>query len=307
MPKHITRHARGCLTLALMFLNTVFWFIPIMVGTALKLLLPFQPVARWLSRFLVACAERWIGMNRWNMRYLMGFSVEQTGDTDLSPDNWYLVVSNHQSWVDVLALQFVLHRRIPFLKFFIKQQLKWVPFLGQAWWALDMPFMQRHSKAYLEKHPDQKGADLDATRRACEKFKEIPTSVINFVEGTRATPEKIARRGSAYQYLLPPRSGGIAFALSAMGPILDRLVDVTLFYPDGKRRFWDLMCGRMRRVVVDIRLRDIPAWLHQGNYADDIEFRRRFHRWLADIWAEKDRRLATLVARYSPQPATLAA
>ena len=300
-------HARGCFTLALMFINTVFWFIPIVFGTAIKLLLPVPAVSRRLSVFLIGCAECWISINRWNMRTFMGFTVTETGDADVARDRWYLVVSNHQSWVDILALQFVLHRRIPFLKFFIKQQLKWVPFLGQAWWALDMPFMQRHSKAYLEKHPEQKGADLEATRRACEKFKDVPTSVINFVEGTRATPEKIAARGSAYQYLLPPRSGGIAFALGAMGPILDRLVDVTLFYPDGKRRFWDLMCGRIRRVIVDVRVRDLPTWLYQGDYASDIVFRQRFHRWLADIWAEKDRRLAALHARYSPQPATLAA
>ena len=307
MPANLAQHVRGCLTLALMFVNTVFWFVPIMFGTALKLVLPFAPVQKRLAAFLVACAEYWISINRWNMATFMGFRVDETVDGELSPENWYLVVSNHQSWVDVLALQFVLHRRIPFLKFFIKQQLKWVPFLGQAWWALDMPFMKRHSKSYLAKHPEQKGTDLEATRRACEKFKDIPTSVINFVEGTRATPEKIAARRSAYQHLLPPRSGGIAFALGAMGPILDRLVDVTLFYPDGKRRFWDLMTGRMRRVVVDVRVRELPAWLHQGDYGSDVEFRQRFHRWLGELWAEKDRRLAALHARYSPQPATLAA
>ncbi|MEM1264124.1 MAG: acyltransferase [Pseudomonadota bacterium] len=298
MIQKLLEQLRGLGTLSLMFLNTVFWFIPIMIGTVFKLVLPFAPVQRWLSAFLVGCATTWISVNRWNMSRLMGFSMEITGDSDLSRERWYLVIANHQSWIDVLALQFALNRKIPFLKFFIKQQLKWIPFLGQAWWALDMPFMKRYSKSYLMKHPEKKGSDLEATRRACEKFKDIPTSVINFVEGTRATAEKIAARGTAYKHLLPPRSGGIAFALGAMGPILHQLVDVTVFYPNAKRRFWDLCCGRVGKVIVDVRLRELPAWLYRGDYATDIAFRQRFHTWLAEIWAEKDRRLARLIAAH---------
>ena len=62
-------------------------------------------------------------------------------------------VSNHQSWVDILVLQKVFNRRIPFLKFFLKQELIWVPLLGLAWWALEFPFMRRHSSAYLAAAP----------------------------------------------------------------------------------------------------------------------------------------------------------
>jgi len=55
--------------------------------------------------------------------------------------------------VDILVLQRVFHRKIPFLKFFIKKELFWFPFLGQAWWALDFPFIKRYSKAKLQKKP----------------------------------------------------------------------------------------------------------------------------------------------------------
>ncbi|MEL7536104.1 MAG: acyltransferase [Pseudomonadota bacterium] len=303
MPVNVFEQLRGVANVSLMFVNTVFWFLPILVGTAFKLVLPFNPFNRWLSRFLVWCAESWIGVNRWIMATLMGVRVEMTGDDDLRLERWYLVIANHQSWIDVLALQYVFNRRIPFLKFFIKRQLRWIPFLGQAWWALDMPFMQRYSKSYLVKHPEKRGTDFETTRRACEKFKEIPTSVINFVEGTRATPEKIAARRSSYRHLLPPRSGGIAFAIAAMGEILHRLVDVTVFYPEGKRRFWDLCCGRISRIIVDVQLSELPGWVHSGDYANDREFRQRFQRWLADIWEEKDRRLKAMAIRYGANPA----
>ena len=42
--------------------------------------------------------------------------------------------------------------------------------MGFAWWALDYPFLYRHSAEYLKEHPEQKGKDFEATRKACEKF-----------------------------------------------------------------------------------------------------------------------------------------
>ena len=137
---------------------------------------------------MTALAEGWIGTNNAMFRLMGSLPLDTRGLEGLSTREWYLVVSNHRSWVDILVLQAVFNRRIPFLKFFLKQQLIWVPFLGLAWWALDFPFMRRHSPEYLEKHPEQRGKDLDVTRRACEKFRLIPTSVMNFVEGTRFTP-----------------------------------------------------------------------------------------------------------------------
>jgi 1-acyl-sn-glycerol-3-phosphate acyltransferase len=196
--------------------------------------------------------------------------------------------------VDILVLQAVFNRRIPFLKFFLKQQLIWVPFLGLAWWALDFPFMRRHSPEYLEKHPEKRGEDLDVTRRACEKFRLIPTSVMNFVEGTRFTERKHAAFKSPYQHLLPPRPGGTSFVLSAMGGMLHSMLDVTIAYTGRTPSFWDLCCGRMGTVTVDIRRRPIDEWMSAGDYAGDPAFRARFKEWLAGIWTEKDQLLDRL-------------
>ena len=166
---------------------------------------------------MTALAEAWIGTNNAIFRLMGSLPLDTRGLEGLSTREWYLVLSNHRSWVDILVLQAVFNRRIPFLKFFLKQQLIWVPFLGLAWWALDFPFMRRYTAAYLEKHPEHRGKDLEVTRRACEKFRLIPTSVMNFVEGTRFTPAKHAAFKSPYRNLLPTRAGGTSFVLSVDG------------------------------------------------------------------------------------------
>jgi 1-acyl-sn-glycerol-3-phosphate acyltransferase len=279
---------KGVVTVSAMALNVVVWVSVLLVVALLKFLLPIPAVRRLLSRVMTALAEGWIGTNNALFRAMGSLPLDMRGLEGLSTSEWYLVVSNHQSWVDILVLQAVFNRRIPFLKFFLKQQLIWVPFLGLAWWALDFPFMRRHSPEYLEKHPEKRGEDLDVTRRACEKFRLIPTSVMNFVEGTRFTERKHAAFKSPYRHLLPPRPGGTSFVLSAMGGMLHSMLDVTIAYTGRTPSFWDLCCGRMGTVAVDIRRRPIDERMAAGDYAGDPAFRARFKEWLAGLWTEKD-------------------
>ncbi len=301
MLRTLLENARGGVTLALIVINIVVCFIPIFLAAIIRFIIPLKSFRHQIAKFLIACAETWISINGIILRTMTPFNVRVIGDAKLIRDDWYLVVSNHQSWIDVLALQFVFNRQVPFFKFFIKQSLIWVPFLGIAWWALDMPFMKRYSKSYLAKHPDKRGQDLETTRIACEKFRHVPTSVINFVEGTRATPAKIAARESKYRHLLRARSGGIAFALGAMGDILKRLLDVTIHYPYESYRFWDLCCGRIGEIVMHARVLDIPDDIVRGDYANDSKHRAYFHRWLDELWAEKDALLADLHQQFPRQ------
>jgi len=206
----------------------------------------------------------------------------------LKTDHWYLVNCNHQSWVDILVLQHVFNRRIPLLKFFLKQQLIWVPVMGLAWWALDFPFMRRHSEAYLKKHPEMRGKDQQTTRQACEKFALIPTSVMNFMEGTRFTPAKHLRQQSPYRYLLKPKAGGMATALGAMGEKFHSILDVTLVYPNGTPNFWEFLCGRLEHVVVRVRQLPVPQQLLDGDYANDPTVRQAYQLWVQQLWTDKD-------------------
>ncbi len=259
-----------------------------MIPVALvKLALPFGVVRRGSDRVLNALAEGWIAVNGWWMALVQRMHWDVAGLEGLRRKGWYLVSSNHQSWVDILVLQKVFHRRVPFLKFFLKRQLLYVPVMGLAWWALDFPFMKRRSGS--------RSSDLATARKACEKFRQIPTSVMNFLEGTRFSRAKRDAQQSPYRHLLKPKVGGLATALSAMGERFDALLDVTIVYPEGVPSFWDLLSGKVRQVVVRVHEREIPKDLLGGDYEGDPAFRARMQAYVQAMWAEKDARIEEIV------------
>jgi 1-acyl-sn-glycerol-3-phosphate acyltransferase len=239
-------------------------------------------------------AGAWISCNSSWMKLTQNTHWDVVLPDNLNPKGWYFVSSNHQSWVDIFVLQHVLNGKIPFLKFFLKQELIRVPIMGLAWWALDFPFMKRFSKRYLEKHPEMIGKDIETTQQACAKFKHIPTSVMNFFEGTRFTPAKHQKQRSPHKHLLKPKSGGFAFALNAMGDKFQSLLDCTIVYPNGIPNFSDFMRGEIPEVIVRIREIPIPAEFCSGNYENDLEFKQKFQTWVSDIWLEKDRQIESL-------------
>jgi 1-acyl-sn-glycerol-3-phosphate acyltransferase len=197
--------------------------------------------------------------------------------------------------VDIPALMESLNRRTPFFKFFLKKELIWVPLLGLAWWGLDYPFMKRYSKAFLEKHPELKGKDLEITKAACELFKRQPVTVVNYLEGTRFTQAKHREQQSPYRYLLKPKAGGVAFVLAALGEQLDALLDVTIVYPgDRAPGFWDLLNGSIKRVIVDIQVRPLDCALWTGSYESDPVFRQKMQDWVNQLWQQKDTRISKL-------------
>jgi len=284
----IIRHLRGLLVFSVIVLNTLFWFVPIFVLAIVKLLLPVTAIRESIARILMTIGENWIWLNTTLFQTACSIDWRIEGAEALRRDEWYLVIANHLSSIDILALQALLNRRIPFLKFFIKQQLFWIPFIGVAWWAMGMPFMKRYSAGYLARNPHMKGKDFATTRRACEKFRNTPTSVINFVEGTRFTSEKRDRHSAPYRHVLRPRAGGFAVALASMGEMFGSILDVTFVYPDGPATLWDLCCGDHVEVLVYVRERAVEPWLTKGDYENDREWRRRVQAWLGEIWQDKD-------------------
>jgi 1-acyl-sn-glycerol-3-phosphate acyltransferase len=286
---------RGLTAASLLVLNTLFWVPILLLFALLKLLVPGKSMRLWVDPVLLRIAEAWIAGNSGWMRLTQATVWDVQGLEGLSPRSWYLVNANHQSWVDILVLQHLLNRRIPLLKFFLKQPLIWVPVMGLAWWALDFPFMRRHSEAYLQKHPEMRGRDQETTRRACEKFALIPTSVMNFLEGTRFTAAKQARQQSPYRHLLKPKTGGVAVALNAMGEKFEAVLDVTIVYPDGVPDFWQFLTGQVRRVIVRVQTLPIPSQLLGGDYAGDAAMRQAYQQWVHELWLAKDARISTLL------------
>jgi len=293
--------ARGVIALALLVLNTLAWCTVLFAFSLVKLALPTQRVRERIDPILNGIATRWIACNSAWMRLTQRTDWDVQGVETLRYADWYLVNCNHQTWVDIFVLQHVLNRRIPLLKFFLKQQLIYVPVIGLAWWALDFPFMQRHSKSALRAHPELRLQDRETTRRACEKFALVPTSLMNFAEGTRFTPSKHLAQHSPHRHLLKPKAGALALALSVMGEKFHSLIDVTIVYPGGAPTFWQFLCGRTERVCVRARQLPIPSEFCEGDYGGDPAFRGVFHRWLAQLWEDKDQQIETLLHEQAPQ------
>ncbi len=286
----------GVIMLSLLIVNTVFWAIPVYVCIFFKLLLPRGPVRDWVSRMAAWLAQTWAAFNSTLVDTLLAVKWDIRIDAKLDPKGQYLVCANHQSWNDIVVVMRTFGRSAPFFKFFIKQELIWVPILGLVWWGLDFPFMKRHTKEQIASNPALKGKDLETTRKACENFRNQPAMILNFLEGTRFTAAKHDRQQSPYAHLLKPKSGGFAFTMGAMGEKLNSLLDVTIVYPGGAQGFWALLCGRVRQVVVEVRKLTIPHALYVGDYENDREFRAQFQTWIAQLWAEKDQRIEALLA-----------
>jgi len=281
------------ISFALYVLNTLFWLAPIVIFSFFKALIPFNFSRKFFSILLDKMASNWVLVNTGIQKLFTQTTFTVTGLESLSMDEWYLVLSNHQSWVDILVLQRVLHNQIPFLKFFLKKELIYVPLLGIAWWALDFPFMKRYSQTFLRKNPHLKGQDLATTRKACGKFKYKPVSIMNFIEGTRFTQQKHDKQQSPYDHLLKPKAGGIAFVLDAMGEHLTTIVNVTIYYPDGIPSFKDFISNKVRMVEVIIETMPIEDTL-KGDYFTDRTTKINFQKWVNQLWLKKEEKLATI-------------
>ncbi|MGB0943258.1 MAG: acyltransferase [Marinomonas sp.] len=291
---YISFHLKASLSLLLIVLNTLFWFTPVVALGVIKVLIPNTWIRGKLNLIIDRMATYWIALNNLNQSLLGRTKVTRYDQERLSLNAWYMLISNHQSWVDILILQRIFNRKIPFLKFFLKQELIWVPFIGLTWWALDFPFMKRYSQAAIAKRPELKGKDIEVTRKACEKYQFSPVTVMNFLEGTRLTASKHEKQGKKFNNLLTPKAGGLAFALSVMGERLDNLLDVTLVYPNGIPSFWDYLGGKVKEVKVHIRVLPISEE-RIGNYLEDEDFRKAFQLWVNEIWLQKDQQIEVML------------
>jgi len=235
----------------------------------------------------------WTGGNRWLLKRLdlIEPDIDWKHIDDVSLDKWYLVISNHQSWTDIILLQSYLYGRIPPLKFFTKQQLIWVPGIGLAMYVLGFPYVKRVSKAQIKANPNLRNADRDNIAEACKGFKNHPTSILNFLEGTRRTSAKQLNQSSDYKNLLKPKIGGIEYVIKDMGDYLHKLIDVTIVYPEGTPTFWQFVKGECRSVKFVVSHYEIPKEVLVDN---DIERRSSLSGWIKTIWMQKDQQISEM-------------
>jgi 1-acyl-sn-glycerol-3-phosphate acyltransferase len=290
---------RGALTILLLLLNALLWGAPIFVGGVIRFITPGGPLRGRIILFLARLADHWVeGCNRIFDRMLTTVWDIQ-GIEDVHRDGHYLIISNHVSWVDIFVLFRAFHGRTAFIRFFLKQELIWMPIVGQACWALQFPFMKRYTAEYLERHPEKRGTDLATTRRACRRYRHVPVTILNFLEGTRFSCEKHADQESPYRHLLRPRIGGIGFVLASLGDQIDALFDVTIAYPGGDSTFWQFVTNRLPRISVRARPVLVPPEFFEAAITEPGPERDRFKAWIEEIWREKDLLLDQLLQRPS--------
>ncbi|WP_261816353.1 acyltransferase [Vibrio gallicus] len=278
----------------LVTLNTAWTAVVVSFFSILKLLIPINIFKVNMSRLGNAQFRLWATFNLWMLKVNNRIEWQIEGGEDVSLKQSYMLISNHLSWADIVILSSVIKDKAPMPKFFLKYELLYVPFVGLACWGLNMPFMKRHSREFLIRHPERRNDDFNAIKRASEQFKGVPTTVVNFVEGTRASREKLASVKTPYNHLLKPKTGGVAFALDAMRHDIDGIIDITLAYPENQQSpFMDLLQGKLTKIVVKIERHDMDENT-SGDYFNDKAFKRRFHSWLNLQWQKKDEYLSTI-------------
>ncbi|MBQ4814184.1 1-acyl-sn-glycerol-3-phosphate acyltransferase [Pseudoalteromonas luteoviolacea] len=274
-----------------LILNTIVWGLIILILGVLKWCIRIK----LLSSLLHWAYHKWCVGNRVGLK-LGGVSLQVTMPREVSIDGWYLLISNHISWLDIVVLS--AQEVLPAPKFFLKDELKYVPLIGTGAWALDMPFMKRASKTEIAKNPKLKRMDVERTKQSCQNFRHHPTTVINFAEGTRFTQSKRQRQSSPYVNLLKPKAGGTAFALDVLSSQIDGLLNTTLVYHSTESHICRaFMQGKLEAITVEVDYTPM-AQLPVGDYQTDKQYRIQFQAYMNAIWSEKSTRIAAIEDKY---------
>lgn len=281
--------------------NTVTVGTPILALGLTKLLSP-QAVKTKIDQHNIKLANQWIGYNNQLIDRMLPHTqwlIDIDPDLELNTAGRYILISNHQSWVDTTVTQYIGLDRMPLTRFFTKYELIYIPFAGQAFKILGFPMMKRHTKAQIAANPSLKMRDLQEARRACQQLVSQPYTLLNYLEGTRFTPQKHQSQQSPYRHLLKPKAGGLALALHILQGKVDALIDLSIVYLDGIPGYGEFWLDQPRRIAVELRKITIPDWVNTANYEDDEEYRQRFQQWVDEIWQQKDQRIDAIKQRYA--------
>jgi len=286
--KYFLYPLRGIVNLFIVLFVTI--FLPICIYT-IAFVVWIIPNKSWKRRgmlFLQRFSVYWIDVV-FAMVYWTSYKKwDISGPKSLRKDQSYLLISNHVGWMDIFILSYALHRKTPPIKFFLKKQLLWtLPFAGLATYILGYPFMERPSSSQIRKNPNLRTRDVETTRKACEKIKIYPTTLINYVEGTRFSEEKRLRKNSPYRNLLPPKAGGLATVLEVLQGHLAGVINATIVHKPKVITLWQFCCGNFDKIICHYEVIPIDQ-VNWGHYHENREDRIQFQAWLNTLWREKD-------------------
>ena len=273
-------------SITVLLINSGIVFLPLVFFSLIKVIVPIKRVQYHCTTVVQALASFWVSFTILITKMLSPTEIEFEQNTKLSKKNTYLVISNHKSWLDTLVLMLAFHKKIPFPKFFMKSQMFFVPIIGMVCWALEFPAMKRYSKSYIAQHPEKKGKDIEMTQKYCKNLSDRPTTIVNFVEGTRYTKEKAV--DTKYSYLLNPKAGGIAVILKSLSDRMIGVLNTTIVYDNPNQTLWDFMICRTKKIKIKvdfIPIKDVPL----GDYFNNAEDKQIFQDWLNNLWLNKDK------------------
>ena len=299
MLNKIRYHTVGVISAIALVAHTFILGVFLFAAILPKLTMPQKIVQHLVDPCITFISSMWLEGILWWINWVYQPKWNISGADQLNMKDWYLLTANHQSWVDIFVLYQLFHKKAPFVKFFIKKELLYVPIVGQAWWALDFPFMRRYSKEFLAQHPEKAGDDIIETQKACEKFSRKPSTVMNFLEGTRFTDAKHTSQKSPYKHLLKPKAGGIAFTIQALGDKFNALSNATIVYPGHTPTFWDMMCGRIDHILVEVNSTPIPPHFSQDDYQNDPVLKQEIQNWVTELWQQKDLDIERLLSQHA--------
>ena len=283
----------GIITCTLILLELMVGFGTLFLVNIPRAFFPTKSFKKYISRISNKIGDLTVYGLKMILLLMHGNNIQVFDENRFDRNTWYMAMSNHQSWADIFVLLVAAHKRIPLLKFFMKKELRWIPFIYLANKTLNMPFVNRHSKKEIEMNPGLRFKDYQNTLEACKRFMRSPSTIFSYAEGTRNDPIKHKSQNSPYKNLLIPRVGGMATALSAM-PEISTLVDYSVVYKSDKRDAWSFLKGEMRDVKILVKEHEIPRHLKNKDYSEDESYRDNFKIWIEEIWIKKDRDMDNL-------------
>jgi 1-acyl-sn-glycerol-3-phosphate acyltransferase len=273
----------------------------IALGGLIKLAMPTARLQKEMAKKLTFGLRLWCTYNGLILKLLSKTDIKVYGLKNLDPQKSYFLFSNHQSGFDIAMIGYIFRKAIPTPKYFLKKELFYIPFLGFACWALDMPFLHRKKAKDIKKNRPQRRIDLAVTQKACQKFQGVPTSIINFVEGTRVTKTKIKKQNSPYKHLIKPKAGGMALSLALLGQQFDKILNITIIYPEAeaisKPILTAVLCGEISKVIVHIEQLPVPH-INYESYQTHASERIQFQKWLNELWYKKDNLIIQAVEQH---------
>ena len=254
----------------------------LVINLGQTLSLGVRPFSRHAFRkFNREMADLWWGMCVTISRRLNKVKLVLTGD-EIPPRENAIVLVNHQQMPDITFLM-VLARdkgRLGDMKWFVKDQLKYMPGIGWGMVFLDCLFVKRDWTA-----------DVEHIRQTFGRIMrdEVPLWLMIFPEGTRFSPHKL-EKSRAYaqkkglhqpEHTLTPRTKGFVASVIGLRGHLDAVYDITIGYEQGVPDLWQYIKGlstrahlNVHRVPADqlpVSEDELTAWLqHRYQRKDEL-------------------------------------